>query len=115
MPSNRPIFLFAFANDEAYRLRLEAEERALREALAEADGRKQIEYKAIGQASLDDIFNAFNRLNNQVCPSIMEAIPTASSSTSVAHAPAPGAWPRSWGSKSISSWYSSMAAPTGRR
>lgn len=67
MPSNRPIFLFAFANDEAYRLRLEAEERALREALAEADGRKQIEYKAIGQASLDDIFNAFNRLNNQVC------------------------------------------------
>ncbi|MCB9351235.1 MAG: CHAT domain-containing protein [Lewinellaceae bacterium] len=66
MPPKRPILLFAFANDEAYRLRLEAEERALREALAEADRRKEIEYKPIGQASLDDIYNTFNKLNDQI-------------------------------------------------
>ena len=66
MAQKRPILLFAFANDEAYRLCLEIEERSLREALADADRRKEIEYKPIGQASLDDIYNTFNNFNDQI-------------------------------------------------
>ncbi len=65
-PPKRPVFLFAFSNDSAYRLRLKEEERAIRNVLGEADRRKEIEYKSIGQANLDDIYNAFNRYNNQI-------------------------------------------------
>lgn len=66
MPRKRPIFLFAFANDEQYRLRLEEEERRIRNQLREADRRKEIEYKPIGQTNLDDIYASFNSFNDQI-------------------------------------------------
>ena len=66
MPAKRPIFLFAFANDPKYRLKLEKEERVIRRALQTLDSQEQIEYKFIGQTSVDDIFDILNSYHDKI-------------------------------------------------
>lgn len=66
MPQERPIFLFAFANDLTKSLRLEKEERKIRDVLAALDVGKQIEYKSIGQTTLEDIYSTFNQYHKEV-------------------------------------------------
>ena len=66
MPYKRPLFLFAFANDKAAKLRLDQEERAVREALAEKDQQEAIQYLSMGQTTLADIYNTFDRYHNRI-------------------------------------------------
>lgn len=66
MPKPKPIFLFAFANDEAHSLKLSEEERSLRETLATAHDQGRIECMQLSHASLDDIFRTFNRFHNRI-------------------------------------------------
>ncbi len=63
---NRPIFLFAFANDADVRLALVEEERKIRAALQKADSQGVIEYKPIHRATLIDIFNSLNSFHNKI-------------------------------------------------
>lgn len=66
MAAKRLILFSAFANDSAYRLRLEQEDRILRDALSDLDRAQRLEYKSIGQASLEDLYSFFNNYHNQV-------------------------------------------------
>lgn len=61
-----PIFLFAFANDHQRALKLEEEERAIRELLQGCHDSRKIEYHSLSAASLDDIYKAFNRFHNRI-------------------------------------------------
>ena len=66
MNNQRPIFLFAFANDQDRSLRLIEEGRSIREILSPAHDQKRIEVLQLGHTTLDDIFSTFNRLHNRV-------------------------------------------------
>lgn len=61
MPRQKPIFLFAFANDKQATLSLGKEEEAARKALTAPHVNDCIEYKNLGQASLDEIYRNFSQ------------------------------------------------------
>lgn len=62
----RPLFLFAFANDSKQSLQLKEEERVLRKLLAAAHDQGQIEYLSLGAATIDDVYQTFNRFHNRI-------------------------------------------------
>lgn len=64
--SKKPIFLFSFANDRSKSLRLEEEERQLRNILQAAHDQEQIEFISLGNTSLDDIYRSYNRFHNRI-------------------------------------------------
>lgn len=61
MPNNKPLFLFAFANDKKATLSLGKEEAAAQEALTAPHISSRVEYKNLGQASLDKIYRNFSQ------------------------------------------------------
>jgi hypothetical protein len=61
-----PILLFTFANDPAYSLQLEAEERMIRERLQDGHDARKFEYHSLGATTLDDIYQTFNRFHNRI-------------------------------------------------
>lgn len=65
MPTTRPIFLFAFANDSGRSLRLFKELHAIRDQL-EAVDQELIDLRAVDSARLKDIYNPFNNFHNQI-------------------------------------------------
>ncbi len=67
MPKNRPIFLFAFANDDKdYLAQLKAEERLLRHSLAGIHDQEIIEYQSLSNTDFDDIYDSFYRSRERV-------------------------------------------------
>ncbi len=67
MPKNRPIFLFAFANDDKdYLAQLKEEERLLRHALAGIHDQEIIEYQSLSHTDFDDIYDSFYRSHERV-------------------------------------------------
>jgi len=67
MPSKRPIFLFAFANDAEGSLRLGEEQNACWNELAPLDQEGTIDCQRLGFATLEQVYREFNRFNNQIC------------------------------------------------
>ena len=66
MPTTRPIFLFAFANDAQASLRLGDEQNACWNELEEIHRQEQIEYQNMGFATLEEVYRRFNAYNNQI-------------------------------------------------
>jgi hypothetical protein len=67
MKTQKPVFLFAFANDQDNPLQLlREEERSLREVLVPAHDQGRIEVVQLGHASLEGIYNTFNRFHNRI-------------------------------------------------
>ncbi len=66
MQNKRPIILCTFSNDVESSLRLDQEERSIREALRELDRQQHVEHKSRGQVNLDDIYNEFNTFHNRI-------------------------------------------------
>ena len=60
MPTNPPVFLFAFANDAENSLGLEEEERQLRRELRPIHNTRQIEYRSLGATTIDDLIYELN-------------------------------------------------------
>lgn len=66
MQNKRPIIFCTFSNDVESSLRLDQEERSIREALRELDKQQHIEHKSRGQVNLDDVYNEFNTYHNRI-------------------------------------------------
>lgn len=66
MHTSKPVFLFAFANDENQSLRLSEEERSISELLAAAHDQGRIEVIQLGHATLEGVYKAFNRFHNRI-------------------------------------------------
>lgn len=63
----KPVFLFAFANDEKRSLDLGEEIDACYDALADSSTSDVIRYVALANASYDKVIREFNRYHNQIC------------------------------------------------
>lgn len=65
MPTTRPIFLFAFANDDRRSLRLSEELQAIRDKL-EAMDQALIDLRTVESARLKDVYNKFDNFHNGI-------------------------------------------------
>ncbi|MEM7105477.1 MAG: CHAT domain-containing protein [Bacteroidota bacterium] len=61
MKNKRPIVLLAMANDPDYSLQLQEEEKKIRGALSNAHDAEFIEFRNVGYAGLEELYNAINR------------------------------------------------------
>ncbi|MEM9678974.1 MAG: NACHT domain-containing protein, partial [Bacteroidota bacterium] len=64
--SHKPVFLFVFANDVAQSLQLDKEWREAEYALQKDEDAGKIIFNLTPKATLDDIWDKFNRFHNQV-------------------------------------------------
>ncbi len=64
---SKPVFLFAFANDDAQgRLNLEQEDAAAETALAKVHDQGRIEFISFHKTSLERVYGSFNRFHNRL-------------------------------------------------
>ncbi len=63
---DRPLILLALANDAERSLRLREEERAVRRELAAAHDAGRIEFRSLGNTTLDDIYTEVSRCTRQL-------------------------------------------------
>lgn len=66
MANYSPVILMAMANDEEQSLQLAAEERSIRESLANAHDSDRVEFHSLGHTILTDIISNLNRFNRRV-------------------------------------------------
>jgi len=62
----RPIYLFAFANDNRQSLQLKEEEKIIRALFDPLHDQNRIEVHYLSSATVDEVYQAFNRFHNRI-------------------------------------------------
>lgn len=61
-----PIFLFAFANDQAQTLKLKEEEQIIRSLMDPLHDQKKVRVHYLSNTTIDEVYQTFNRFHNQI-------------------------------------------------